>query len=249
MLECTPFVDQRWKHEHGIFHGACTPNLDHQSVGASQATHGGAPADAAAVVAGLPDLPAGAKEWIAATLGSFIPATPAVSAAADPAAGNDDATAAAAAAPNKLLPPIVFRQLFDAGSSTFTYVIADVATKQAIVIDPVDNQVGRDAGIIADLGLDLVYALNTHVHADHITGTAALKVLFPGCRSVLGASNKAAGAVADVFLDDGEKLWFGSRHVEARFTPGHTAGCTSYLLDDVSRIFTGDTLFVRGWPV
>eukprot|EP00041_Stephanoeca_diplocostata_P017084 m.339940 g.339940 ORF g.339940 m.339940 type:complete len:236 (+) comp20588_c0_seq11:273-980(+) len=137
-----------------------------------------------------------------------------------------------------------FRQLFDRESCTYTYILADSVTKDAIIIDPVDTLVDRDVGLIEDLGLNLIYAANTHVHADHITGTGLLKKKLPQCKSVLGAHAKPAEA--DVFLGENEELKFGTRSISARATPGHTEGCTSFLLDDESMVFSGDTMFVRG---
>eukprot|EP00039_Didymoeca_costata_P028053 m.19848 g.19848 ORF g.19848 m.19848 type:complete len:357 (+) comp6690_c0_seq1:173-1243(+) len=136
------------------------------------------------------------------------------------------------------------RQMFEKESSTFTYLLWDTQTKDAIVIDPVDIVAERDASVIKDLGLNLLYAINTHVHADHITGTAALKNMFPGCKSVLGLGGMPAKA--DRYVKDGERIEFGTRCIEAIATPGHTSGCTSFVTDDRSKVFTGDTLFIRG---
>ena len=101
----------------------------------------------------------------------------------------------------------------------------------------------RDAQLVSQLGLNLIYAVNTHCHADHITGTGKLKTMFPGCRSMISA---ASGADADIKLSPDERIEFGTRHVKALATPGHTDGCMSFLLDDSSMVFTGDTLLIRG---
>src|SRR3954465_1534037 len=139
--------------------------------------------------------------------------------------------------------PMIFRQLFDPQSSTYTYLLADPATREAILIDPVFEQARRDAALIQELGLKLKLTLETHVHADHITGASLLKQKL-GNRIAISAASGAEGA--DLYLQAHHRIPFGSRHVEARATPGHTAGCTSYVLDDRSMAFTGDTLFIRG---
>ena len=145
---------------------------------------------------------------------------------------------------HKNLSPIIFRQLFEPESSTFTYILADSETKEAVIIDPVLETAERDAGIIRDLGLSLRYMINTHAHADHITGTAALKArYFPSCRSVISSSS---GARADELVNDNDRVYFGSRYLTARFTPGHTSGCTTFILDDLSQCFSGDALLIRG---
>ncbi|CAM9240362.1 unnamed protein product [Choristocarpus tenellus] len=138
---------------------------------------------------------------------------------------------------------VMFRQLFEKESSTFTYILGDADTKEAIVIDPVDVTAERDAEMVEQMGFSLKYAVNTHVHADHVTGSGKLKSLVPGTQSVISA---VSGADADVKISEGDRIEFGSRFLEARSTPGHTAGCMTYVLDDKSACFTGDTLLVRG---
>eukprot|EP00903_Cladosiphon_okamuranus_P015911 g14696.t1 len=140
-------------------------------------------------------------------------------------------------------PGLIFRQLFEKESSTFTYILADADTKEAIIIDPVDVTAERDAEMVSQMGLKPTLLLNTHVHADHITGTGKLKKMLPGTKSVL---SEVSGGKADVKFCDGERIHFGSRYVEARATPGHTAGCATFVLDDKSACFTGDALLVRG---
>lgn len=119
------------------------------------------------------------------------------------------------------MPPFIFRQLFDADSSTFTYLIGDGETREAILIDPVDLQVERDLSFVKELDLNLKYAINTHAHADHITGTGKLKQALLSCQSVI---SRAAKAKADLFLDDGDELRFGQYALKAISTPGHTEG-------------------------
>jgi sulfur dioxygenase len=138
---------------------------------------------------------------------------------------------------------LVFRQLFDQPSSTYTYLLADGDRGAAIIIDPVFEQVRRDAALIEELGLRLVFALETHVHADHVTGAWLLKER-TGCRIALAATSGAEGA--DRYLVQDDVVTFGERNLQVRQTPGHTDGCLSYVLDDRSMAFTGDCLFVRG---
>jgi glyoxylase-like metal-dependent hydrolase (beta-lactamase superfamily II)/rhodanese-related sulfurtransferase len=138
---------------------------------------------------------------------------------------------------------MIFRQLFDPQSSTYTYLLADSATREAVLIDPVFENARRDAALIGELGLKLLFTLETHVHADHVTGAWLLKRRF-GSKIALSAASGAEGA--DRTLADGEIIAFGLRTLEARATPGHTAGCTTYVLDDQSKAFTGDALLIRG---
>ncbi|XP_059480488.1 persulfide dioxygenase ETHE1, mitochondrial isoform X3 [Neocloeon triangulifer] len=136
-----------------------------------------------------------------------------------------------------------FRQLFDRESCTYTYLLADLKSKQAVLIDPVLELAERDANIINELGLTLTFAMNTHMHADHITGTGKLKTLIPGCKSLI---SKASGAQADVYVNDGEVVNFGRHELEVRATPGHTNGCITYVCKEQGMAFTGDTLLIRG---
>lgn len=138
---------------------------------------------------------------------------------------------------------LVFRQLFDPPSSTYTYLLADGGSGAAVIIDPVFEQVRRDAALIEELGLRLLYALETHVHADHVTSAWLLKQR-TGCRIALAAKSGAEGA--DRYLVQDDVVAFGERNLQVRETPGHTNGCLTYVLDDRSMAFTGDCLFVRG---
>ena len=136
---------------------------------------------------------------------------------------------------------LVFRQLFDPQSSTYSYLLADGG--EAVLIDPVFEQARRDAALVRELGLKLVATLETHVHADHVTGAWLLKERC-GSRICVGKESGAAGA--DRYLAEGERISFGARNLAARSTPGHTAGCMTYVLDDASMAFTGDCLLIRG---
>eukprot|EP01138_Halocafeteria_seosinensis_P014929 gb/GECG01015240.1/.p1 GENE.gb/GECG01015240.1/~~gb/GECG01015240.1/.p1 ORF type:complete len:264 (+),score=23.46 gb/GECG01015240.1/:1-792(+) len=138
---------------------------------------------------------------------------------------------------------LLFRQLFDRETCTYTYLLCDAEAREAVLIDPVDTLVDRDAQFINELGMNLKYVMNTHMHADHITGTGLLKKTFPGAQSVIG---RAANAQADVLLDPGDTLQFGDLSLHVRPTPGHTDGCLTYVSEDHSMAFTGDALFVRG---
>eukprot|EP00565_Helicotheca_tamesis_P006857 CAMPEP_0185725776 /NCGR_PEP_ID=MMETSP1171-20130828/1945_1 /TAXON_ID=374046 /ORGANISM="Helicotheca tamensis, Strain CCMP826" /LENGTH=253 /DNA_ID=CAMNT_0028393983 /DNA_START=188 /DNA_END=949 /DNA_ORIENTATION=- len=147
-------------------------------------------------------------------------------------------------APSSEKAKLGFRQLFDDESSTYTYLLWDTETKDAILVDPVDIQVDRDLKVAQEeLGLNVVYGVNTHAHADHITGTGLLKQKVSGLQSII---SKESGAMADLHISAGDKIAFGSRYLEARHTPGHTAGCLSYVLDDESLVLTGDTMLILG---
>jgi len=132
-------------------------------------------------------------------------------------------------------------QLFDTASSTYTYVVFDPTSREAIIIDPVDTQVARDLEVLRDYGLKLVWALETHAHADHITSAGQLAEL-------TGAKTTAPAAcgisTAAVLLKDGDSLRFGPEQIRALHTPGHTAGSMCFAWRD--HVFTGDTLLING---
>ena len=138
---------------------------------------------------------------------------------------------------------LVFRQLFDPQSSTYTYLLGDERGGEAVLIDPVFEQMRRDAALIDELGLTLVATLETHVHADHVTGAWLLKRRL-GSRIMLAAASGAEGA--DRYLVEDDVVSFGKRRLMVRATPGHTNGCLTYVLDDRSMAFTGDCLLIRG---
>ncbi len=135
------------------------------------------------------------------------------------------------------------RQLFDRESCTYTYLLIDTPSKEAVLIDPVIELADRDANLVKELDLKLKYVINTHVHADHITGTGRLKKLLPGCQSIISKRSKGQ---ADVLMEDGEEIKFGSQSIAVRETPGHTEGCVSYIFDAAACAFTGDALLIRG---
>jgi glyoxylase-like metal-dependent hydrolase (beta-lactamase superfamily II)/rhodanese-related sulfurtransferase len=138
---------------------------------------------------------------------------------------------------------LVFRQLFDPNSSTYSYLLGDDPSGQALLIDPVFEHARRDAALLRELGLELVATLETHVHADHVTGAWLLQQR-TGSR-ILGSGTGGAQGL-DRALADGDRVDFGSRHLRVRATPGHTDGCLTYVLDDESMAFTGDALLIRG---
>jgi sulfur dioxygenase len=138
---------------------------------------------------------------------------------------------------------LVFRQLFDPQSSTYTYLLGDSSSGEALLIDPVFEHARRDMALLRELGLRPVATLDTHVHADHVTGAWLLKA---ASGSQIMLSEASAADNADRLLRHGDRVAFGARHVEARATPGHTNGCMTYVLDDQSMAFTGDSLLIRG---
>ncbi len=139
--------------------------------------------------------------------------------------------------------PLLFRQLFDAETGTFTYLLADVASGEGVLIDPVYEQHPRDLSLVRELGIDLVACLDTHAHADHVTGSWRMHRA-TGCAISLAAAARAQNVTRP--LSHGDRVSFGGRHLEVRATPGHTDGCLTFVLDDHSMAFTGDALLVRG---
>ncbi|XP_060530560.1 persulfide dioxygenase ETHE1, mitochondrial [Cylas formicarius] len=137
---------------------------------------------------------------------------------------------------------IIFRQLFDDVSSTYTYLLGCPITRECLLIDPVVEHSKRDFKLTKDLRLQLKFAINTHMHADHITGTGYLKAL-SGCKSVI---SKASGAQADILIDESDIIQFGDHILKVFSTPGHTNGCCTYYLPEQEIAFTGDALLIRG---
>lgn len=138
---------------------------------------------------------------------------------------------------------MIFRQLFDQVSSTYTYLLADEATHEAVLVDPVFEQHKRDAALVRELGLELIFTLDTHCHADHVTGAWLMKAALG---SKIGLSHAYGASNVDVALRPGDVVRFGAQTLEVRATPGHTAGCLSFVTADCGTVFTGDALLVRG---
>jgi sulfur dioxygenase len=139
-------------------------------------------------------------------------------------------------------PAVVIRQHFDPVSSTYSYLLLDPASRDAVLIDPVLEQHRRDAALIRELGARLLCTLDTHCHADHVTGAWKMKQAF-GCRIGLAAAYGARNV--DLSLTHGMVVHFGAEALEVRATPGHTAGCLSFVSADRRHVFTGDALLVR----
>jgi sulfur dioxygenase len=136
---------------------------------------------------------------------------------------------------------MIFRQLFDSVSGTYSYLLASRAGGEALIIDPVLEKVDRYLQLIAELDLRLVKAVDTHLHADHITGLGALRDR-THCITVMGENTKAD--VVSMRLAEGDKLSIEGISMDVLYTPGHTDDSYSFLMND--RVFTGDTLLIRG---
>ena len=132
------------------------------------------------------------------------------------------------------------RQLFDRETSTYTYIIADETSNEAAIIDPVKEQLERDILLIEQLGFNLKYTLETHVHADHITSSGQLRDKF-GSKVVLHENSDIK--CADMLLKDGDELTLGDAVIKVLHTPGHTNADLSFSVEGA--IFTGDALLVR----
>ena len=138
---------------------------------------------------------------------------------------------------------LLFRQLFDADTGTFTYLLVDVPSGEAVLIDSVFEQHNRDLSLIQELGITLVASIDTHVHADHVTGSW---LMHQATGSAIGLAAAARANNVTLPLAHGDRIRFGGRHLEVRSTPGHTDGCISFVLDNHAMAFTGDALLVRG---
>ncbi|MGB0646910.1 MAG: MBL fold metallo-hydrolase, partial [Bradymonadia bacterium] len=123
---------------------------------------------------------------------------------------------------------MIFRQLFDRSSCTYSYLLGCEVTREAVIIDPVAEQVDRDLTLISELDLTLVYILETHVHADHVTGAAVLRQ-HTGAKN--GLSKAACATCADLAFEHGDQIKFGEHCLSVRSTPGHTNGCVTYVLE------------------
>jgi sulfur dioxygenase len=139
---------------------------------------------------------------------------------------------------------MMFRQLWDKESSTFTYLVADEDARLAGLVDPVLENVERDRKLIDELGLRLVAVMDTHVHADHVTAAGKLRELTGATTYVSG---RGGPPCADVALSDGDRVAIGNVALRALATPGHTSGCMTFVVEGSPlRALTGDALLVRG---
>src|SRR6201988_2799297 len=136
---------------------------------------------------------------------------------------------------------MIFRQLFDSTSGTYTYLLASRRGGEALIIDPVIEKVERYLQLIKELDLKLVKAVDTHLHADHITGLGALRDRTQ-CITVMGEQSQAD--VVSMRVAEGDRVEIEGLRLDVLYTPGHTDDSYSYLLPD--RVFTGDTLLIRG---
>jgi sulfur dioxygenase len=133
------------------------------------------------------------------------------------------------------------RQMFESTTSTFTYLLYDQVNREGVLIDSVLETTERDLKLIKELGIKLKYVLDTHVHADHITGASKIREI-TGAQSVIGYNAKIE--CADLLIKDSQEIYFGDLKLKAISTPGHTSGCTSFYIEGM--VFTGDTLLIRG---
>ena len=136
---------------------------------------------------------------------------------------------------------MIFRQLFDQTSGTYSYLLASRRGGEALILDPVLEKVDRYLQLVRELDLNLVKAVDTHLHADHITGLGALRDK-TNCITVMGEQTKAD--VVSMRLGDGDKLTIEGLSLDVIYTPGHTDDSYSFIMPD--RVFTGDTLLIRG---
>ena len=138
---------------------------------------------------------------------------------------------------------MIFRQLFEPDSSTYTYLIADPETGEAALIDPVLDTAERDAKLLQEMGLKLAYTIDTHVHADHLTGARRLKSML-GSRIVY--PEKAKFECVDIGIEEGRAFRIGNLELYGLYTPGHTDHHFAYLIDNGTQkmVFTGDALLI-----
>ena len=136
---------------------------------------------------------------------------------------------------------MIFKQVFDKNSSTYTYIIASAKGREALIIDPVIDNVGNYINILNELDLKLVKVIDTHIHADHVTGASKLKVE-TNCATIMGLNSPAD--TVDIKVQDDEIIKIDKLEIKALYTPGHTSDSYSFLMDKY--LFTGDTLLING---
>ena len=137
----------------------------------------------------------------------------------------------------------IFKMLFDKETSTMSYILGCSKTREAVIIDPVLEHVDRDLQAAADMRVTIKYAINTHCHADHVTGTGAMKAKVPSIKSMISSSS---GADADIKLNADDVIVFGERTLKVLSTPGHTNGCVSFYDAAMGAVFSGDALMIGG---
>ncbi|EDY87158.1 hydroxyacylglutathione hydrolase [gamma proteobacterium HTCC5015] len=140
---------------------------------------------------------------------------------------------------------MIFRQLFESVSSTYTYILADSDSREAVIIDPVKEQVPQYLRLVEELNIKLIKGIDTHTHADHITGLGELRDE-TGLISIIG--EKTGAECISQRVADGEMVDFGQHQLKALYTPGHTDDSFSFYINDpeLQAVFTGDTLLIRG---
>ena len=138
---------------------------------------------------------------------------------------------------------LIFKQLFEKESCTYTYLLADSNSREAAIIDAVDIMIERDTTLLKELNLDLKFIIETHIHADHITSALSLKSYFPEAKIVMSIENTDAQDCSDIMASEGHILTLGDYEINTIETPGHTSGCMSYHIEN--KVFTGDALFIR----
>lgn len=137
-----------------------------------------------------------------------------------------------------------FRQLFNTEFNSFTYLLADLETSEAIIIDPCLTHFQRDYNLIQDLKLKLKYLLETHIHEEHITSSTEFRKSVPDLDCLIGEQSKARFGNL-IYVKENDFLTFGKYQMKVIETPGHTMGCVSYVMKDESIVFTGDSLLIR----
>ena len=136
---------------------------------------------------------------------------------------------------------MIFKQEFDTKTSTYTYIIASAKGREAVIIDPVLENVENYINILKELNLKLVKVIDTHIHADHITGASKLKQV-TNCTTIMGEHTPAD--TVEIKVKDDEIINIDNLKIKSMYTPGHTSDSYSFLLD--SYLFTGDTLLING---
>ncbi|ALA24340.1 Zn-dependent hydrolase [Piscirickettsia salmonis] len=136
---------------------------------------------------------------------------------------------------------MIFRQLFDNQTSTYTYLIASDYGKESIIIDPVDSKIDSYIQLLSELSLKLVYSIDTHVHADHVTGSGLL-MQQTNCKIIMGKQSKAENI--SLKANENEPIKIDNLTIQPIYTPGHTDDSYCFLLNNM--VFTGDTLLIRG---